>query len=265
MDIEDVEDKFRRNLVAVSAVVLLCAFLGTSMSDLAGRLMGASGAAIPDWKLLAAAVAVMVYLGLRYWHSGIRSSAAKLLLDEVRQLRVGHVMAKVQKNLDAYTASGVHPRIFTNPAELVNAIELEGANMAKLRGDHSALPRPQLAFAWGVVEESVFNAAALGRDEQSVNAAAEEAARTATEFAAFSGEGTLALEWHHVGRASTQLRHVAGKPISYSIPRWPSFFISARAWLRAIFNSRGGLEFAWVVALAVSATLWLAWRLWCLS
>jgi hypothetical protein len=266
MEVDDVEDKFRRNLVVASTTVLLCTFLDVPMSSLANKLIGDQGSNLSPWKLLCACLALMTYLGLRYWHSDVRSQAYNSLWAEAERLRSGYVQSAIQRDLDRYTSKGMLPHRFLDPGDLVNTIEAAcAASPAHQHGLEGC--RPSLRFTWGDPG-----------DPEERGFAGEVAGSTAARTFAGSGAGEMAKVFGFAGKgriswglqtgggmsAGGTGRTKSGSPISYSIPPVPAWAMRLRAWTRAVANSRAGMEFAWVICLATLAFLVLLWKLWCL-
>jgi hypothetical protein len=86
---EDTDDKIRRNLVVVSAAVVVGAWLELGAGSVLERVLGQTTATtITPWRLWAAVLALLAYLALRYRFSEASRSALKLLRTEVHSLSV---------------------------------------------------------------------------------------------------------------------------------------------------------------------------------
>lgn len=260
---EDVEDKLRRNLVGASASILLSTFLDISTTDFAGTLIGNVGNKVDEWKMYSAALAVFSYLALRYWHSKPRVAAWKLLHEEIWKRRQRFVKDDIQKDLDRYTNHGLLPRRFANPQRLVQAMERTESewpdSQSRQIPTDSALARvgrPRLGFAWGAPTSlKVIH----GQEPRPVDGDA-----VTTGYANYSGTGTLAMTWlGPQGRvtSSDTLTDLDGAPISYAISKRVSLWMTLRSVGISAVNSPGGLEFAWVIVLALFAALLLLWGL----
>jgi hypothetical protein len=80
--VEDGDDKIRRNLLVVSATVIVIWWLQLSPGELAERVVGVKGGpGVSAWRIWAAALALLTYLALRYRFNGSTRTAYRQMVE----------------------------------------------------------------------------------------------------------------------------------------------------------------------------------------
>ncbi|MES2973276.1 MAG: hypothetical protein V4757_06690 [Pseudomonadota bacterium] len=129
---DDEDDKIRRNLVVVSATILIAAFLEVPQSALLSTLVGKEGSSIPQWKFWAVGCALLAYLGARYRfsHEGQKMVRALVVSNEqsMSEMRDAFLTKILQRHIDTGV---IHPGL-----EMFAAF-VESAR--KMRGDGAAV------------------------------------------------------------------------------------------------------------------------------
>lgn len=112
--IDDADDKVRRNLVVFSAVVIGLGFLGVPVGSVAEKLIG-KGAPIPANRLIAVALAVLIYLLARYrFLKETEELMARVLLHRIKLTQVLIVwLANFRANV--WSRGGPDIRLFHPP------------------------------------------------------------------------------------------------------------------------------------------------------
>ncbi|HEY5581239.1 MAG TPA: hypothetical protein VIK56_08755 [Rhodoferax sp.] len=129
----DDDEKVRRNLVVVSAVILVSAWLDIPFSALIEKLVGQKYPSPDIFRIWILGFAVMIYTGVRYRFSSEGAQYSSEIQGELQRMREALTYVEVQKQADAYSKTGREPTVFggklsefaeTRRAETDNGSEL---------------------------------------------------------------------------------------------------------------------------------------------
>lgn len=110
-DIDDSEDKIRRNLVLISSLILALGFLGASEEAALQKILYPHFH-VQTWKVLALEFLLLTYFSLRYRFSVALSQALIDKRVEFDRLRLEQMMAYISNALNGYISIGVDSPIF---------------------------------------------------------------------------------------------------------------------------------------------------------
>ena len=110
---EDDDLKVRRNLVLVSALVLVFAWLGIPFSAVIGKLIATTSVYPEDYKVWLVGLASLAYLGLRYSFSNEGVKSSKELQDEIKRMLVSKAISMAQRKANYLVRTGKEPSIFS--------------------------------------------------------------------------------------------------------------------------------------------------------
>jgi len=99
IEVDDSKDKIRRNLVTVSAVILLLAWLDLPLNLIAERVIGVGGSMpirLSAAKIWSASLILLLYLGWRFKHSS-EAKEARVLLVGAARVRSERLLARLLK------------------------------------------------------------------------------------------------------------------------------------------------------------------------
>lgn len=229
--VEDEDGKIRRNLVAVSAVILLLAWLDVPIAAVAARLLGerpdSPSIVLPPWKVWLAAAALLGYCVVRYGYSDEAAKGSKALNQRVQGLSD----AKLQKH---YRRLGYQIERRSLPAgPMRDKIDSAIAEAASGRGRSDKYEGVELK---ALVElETPWSPGGPGREKLDIKLA-------------FGGEDVH-------GPTAIKIK------LTYSVPSPRAWFWSVAARVEASIFSKGAVAHAWPIGLAIAAAAVLVWKL----
>jgi hypothetical protein len=107
MDVEDTDDKVRRNFVAISTVVLMSAWLQLKIDDLLERVLGTkAGDPIDSQKAWAAVVVLLLYTMLRFRAADSTQKQKHDLVRKILEYRTQLGSALFYRDLARFEATG---------------------------------------------------------------------------------------------------------------------------------------------------------------
>ena len=109
---EDDDLKVRRNLVLMSALVLVFAWLGIPFSVVIGKLIAPTSVYPDEHKVWLIGLVSLAYLGLRYSFSNEGVKASRDLQDEVKRMLVSKAIAMAQRQAKYLVRTGKEPSVF---------------------------------------------------------------------------------------------------------------------------------------------------------
>lgn len=108
---EDEDEKIRRNLVALSAVILISTWLEIPLSAVAAKFVDNSTHVIEAYKLWAVGFALLIYMGLRYLFSSEGTRYKSAIQSDLTRRQLDMALGLVQRQMDAFVRSGVEPAV----------------------------------------------------------------------------------------------------------------------------------------------------------
>ena len=223
LDMDDADEKVRRNLVVFSSLILASAWLGHPELWLVTQLLTPDAARPPAWKVKSLALAVLVYLTARYWFS---------LAHEEARTSMGHEWHRIKTRIrDQTIRRGVARLNRTNkPLAFITT------NMDEYLREE--------ADKRGVAQGEKFLLKFSTVDIRPQNDWAGEL-HTTREFARDTSTGLSS----------------GGAALSYDFPLGMRRLIRLHAAMNQLFYSRTAVEYFTPVGLSVFAFLVLTYRL----
>jgi len=225
----DDDDKVRRNLVVASSVTVLLAWLEVPLVAVADRLFGtkADGYAPSGWRVWLGALAVLLYLGLRFRFSHEVEQGIKDL-QEASQIRYRILYLRNLRDLEVQIKKGDLP-----PGPFRDEVEgqiQQGRRYPHMAKGHDDL-RPRIKF-------DTLNSEDIGAAKVQI---------------------PVTLMWDIPGQFEPNVMH---STLEYEIPHGTSRRLRRRAFVYALIYSRGSMVLLWPIGLAGLAAGILMWKLW---
>jgi hypothetical protein len=223
----DDDDKIRRNLVVTSSITILLAWLQVPLAAVANRLFGTSADnfAPAAWRVWFAAIAVLLYLSLRFRFSE-EVEAGLRALTEARDHRYHLLYLRNLRDLERRAHLGTLPE-----GSLRDEIEGQIAN---------ALARPHVSGG----TSSVRPRFKIGHIDKDVRAA--------------KNQFPLTLIWDIPGQSHPNMTQ---STLEYEIPSELQHRLERQALLFALAYSRGSIVLLWPSVLALASLSVLTWKL----
>ena len=118
--IEDEDTKIRRNLVVVSAVIVVSAWLEIPFSSLLSKFLDSEAAPPEVYKFWTVGFAMMIYFGLRYTFSKEGGDYKSSIEKELLYFRDQKAHLLLQRQTRKFTRTGKDPQAFSEKlSELV--------------------------------------------------------------------------------------------------------------------------------------------------
>ncbi|VVE30966.1 hypothetical protein PMO31116_03607 [Pandoraea morbifera] len=132
MVIDDTNDKVRRNVVTLSAAIVVMAFFGLSLSPQASIGLFVKGE-FPAWKVWACLLAALVYCFLRYRFESSTDQAIQHMQKEHGSIRDRLVETLLAKDIRAHILTGRRPVYITDIDEEPFVEENRRQGLGRLR------------------------------------------------------------------------------------------------------------------------------------
>lgn len=125
---EDTQDKLRRNVVALSAVIIAIAFVNPSLKD-QGTLLGiADLSEVSQVKIWICALLALIYVFLRFYFDAPEADARKSLKFQIWTLKHEYARRLMSREMTALLRKGRKPKILVSYSAFFNDLKEDAGN-----------------------------------------------------------------------------------------------------------------------------------------
>lgn len=144
---EDEDEKIRRNLVALSALILIAAWLEIPFSAVVAKFVDGGHIAPEAYKLWVVGFALLIYMGLRYSFSPEGARYESAIQDDLRRMQLDMALNMAQRQVDAFVKSGAEPAILVGNLKQISREHAARMQRVNKAGDEEGLSRIRISIS----------------------------------------------------------------------------------------------------------------------
>lgn len=117
---EDEDDKIRRNLVALSTIILIAAWLEIPFSAVVTKFVDGAHVFLDPYRLWCVGFALLIYLGLRYRFSPEGARYDSAIKADLSRVRLDMALNLVQRQVNNFVKTGAEPEVLLDSLKQIS-------------------------------------------------------------------------------------------------------------------------------------------------